>query len=130
MVDSKLGPGGRFIRLIESERNWLAKVAGSGVFGLCIAARVVWRYGNAFSISQQLFMLFGIPVGLMLCVCPLVRADIVRHRMRAGGVVGPFSRLLFGAGIWSFLIWVVVVLLIGFPLAIWLGNMTAQRPAG
>ena len=57
-------------------------------------------------------------------------ADVTRRRLHAGERVSVFSRVLFGAGIWSLLLWIIGLLVIGFPLAIWLGNMTWDRPAG
>jgi len=66
----------------------------------------------------------------MLGAGVLLRADAVRHQLRAGSRVGLFSLALFGAGIWSLLIWLVLALLIGFPIAIWIGSMTADRSAG
>ena len=73
-------------------------------------------------VAMPLFYLVG---GVFLST-----ADTVRGRLRAGEPVGVTLRLLFGAGIWSLLIWLILFLLVGFCLAIWVGNMTWNRPAG
>ena len=131
MVDPKFNsPGNRFDRLFKSERSWLVKVGGAGVFGLIVAGRIVRQHWNDSPISARVSTLVAVPLFVMLLAGALVRADAVRRQMRTGGRIGPFSRFLFGAGIWSLLIWVFVALLIGFPLAIWLGSMTSERPAG
>jgi hypothetical protein len=130
MRDPKTGLSGHFDRLFKSERSWLVKLAGASVFGLATAGQIVWWNRNGFSISAKLYTLAAVPVLVMLGAGALLRADAVRRQLRAGNRIGPFSRLIFGAGIWSLLIWVVLALFIGFPVAIWIGAMTSDRPAG
>lgn len=54
----------------------------------------------------------------------------VYSSLHAGQQVGAVLRLLFGAGVWSVIVWFLVLLVVGFPVAIGLGNMTWTRPAG
>jgi hypothetical protein len=77
--------------------------------------------------------LIGVPAIMTTAGIFLATADAIRrpsHAGRAGAPVPVPLRVLFGAGIWSLLFWVIVVLIVGFPLAIWLGKMTWTRPAG
>jgi hypothetical protein len=60
----------------------------------------------------------------------LAVAETVRRQVYAGERVGFLLRLLFAAGIWSILLWTIVFLMVGFPVAIWVGNMTWTRPPG
>ena len=122
---------GNFLdRLFRSDRAWLLKILGAGAVGLLIALRVAWWNRQRLALAGQLFTLVLVPVVAMGLAVALMRADSVRRRVRGGEPVGLAARILFGAGVWSLLIWVVAALLIGFPLAIWLGSVTAHRPAG
>ena len=119
-----------FERLFRSDRLPIIKVAGAGLVGLIIAARVVWQQRHRMGPFSTGLTLVIVPFLTMLITIALVRADSVGRELSAGHRVGTFSRILFGAGIWSLLIWIVGLLLVGFPLAIWLGSLTAHRPAG
>lgn len=133
MAGSELNPSrglGAFLdRLIKSERNWL-KILGAGLVGLVVAVRVALHEGNGGPPLQRIFTLIAVPLFSMLAGGILCRADTIRRQVREGKPVGMLSRLFFAAGIWSVLIWMIVTLLVGFPVAIWIGNMTFQRPAG
>jgi len=121
------GPYDRFFR---SDRGWLLKTAGAGALGLAIAARTAWEMRLRASLAEQIAVLVTIPTFFALAAALLVRADVVWHKLRAGFLPGPVLRLLFGAGIWSVLAWVVLVLFVGLPLAIVVGNLTADHPPG
>jgi hypothetical protein len=111
--------------------HWREKVIGAGLFGLFVAVEiVVWRSRDGASFLEQVVVLIAIPTLIMVAGGALARADFVRRRLRAGKPVGPVSRLFFGAGVWSFLIWIIAMLVIGFPLAIWIGSLTSEMPAG
>ena len=102
----------------------------AGFLGLMIAVRVVWRQGDALPLSARITTLITIPTLVMLAGTVLARADWVRGQARGGQPVGRLSGLFFGAGVWSLMIWGIAALLVGFPLAIWLGSLTSGRPAG
>ncbi len=119
-----------FDRLFKSERWWLLKVAGAGVLGLLMAIRVVWELRNELAPFEMMAYLVVISALVMLMAGAFVRADTIRCRISAGEPVGLVSRVLYGAGIWSLLFWVVGLLIVGFVLAIWLGRMTWDQPAG
>jgi hypothetical protein len=75
--------------------------------------------------------LIGVPAIMTTAGIVLATADVIRREShRAGAPVPVLLRVLFGAGIWSLLLWVIIVLIAGFPLAIWLGTITWNRPAG
>lgn len=123
----------RLDRLFRSESQqtwWLLKIAGAGLVGLAIAIRVALMNRDRLAIAAHVATLVIVPTAAIGCAVALMRADSVRRRLRRGESVGLLSRILFGAGIWSLLIWIVGALLMGFPLAVWLGALTADRPAG
>lgn len=120
---------GNVDRLFRSEKGWLAKVAGAGLAGLWIAVKVAQRVNHP-SPWVKLFCVLVPTSIVMLIAVALIRADTVRCRIRAEEHVGLISYVLFGAGIWSLLFWIVLVLLAGVPLAIVIGNLTAGRPPG
>ena len=68
------------------------------------------------------------PLLIMMGAALLVLADVTRRRVRDGKRTDPLARLLFGAGVWSLVLWTIGALLVGFPLAFWLGSMTAAPP--
>ncbi len=82
------------------------------------------------SAPEMIATLVGVPAIMTLAGLLLATADTIRQQVKAGQPVGIVPRVLFGAGIWSLLFWVIATLLAGFPLAIWLGNMTWERAAG
>jgi hypothetical protein len=118
-----------FDRLFRSDRSWPLKVGGAGLFGY-LAAAVVDLGNEGRRRAIRLGMLIAMPLFAMAAACILIRADVVRRRLRAGHAVGPITRLLFASGVWSLLIWIIGVMLLGFPLAIWIGGLTAEQPAG
>lgn len=123
-------PGTRFInRLFTAELNWIPKLLGAGVVGLAIAIRVVWINWATLTFAATTFTLIIVPALTVLAAGALVRADVVHKRREAGLPIGPITRLFFGSGIWSLLIWIFAFLLVGFPLAIWIGSLTSGVPA-
>ncbi|MHB8956268.1 MAG: hypothetical protein ACYC4U_25065 [Pirellulaceae bacterium] len=114
-----------------STRSWWLKILGAGAVGVVISCRAfIGQRWNDATPFQRIGMFVATPLVAMVIAGVLLRADLARRRLRAGEPVSWITRLFFGYGIWSLLIWVVVLLLVGFPLAIILGNLTADRPAG
>jgi hypothetical protein len=115
--------------LFSSDRYWGWKVVGAGLFGLTSALISVVSTGpdknNRLWGPVAVAKVIAIPLITMLLVCALVRADFVRRRLAANERVGVISRALFGAGIWSLFTWIAVILIVGFPLAIWFGYLTS-----
>ena len=116
-------------RVFKSERSRLLKVAAAALIGLYIAFQVVAEHRN-LPWGERVCLLVVLPAFFLAAASVLVRADVVRRRLRAGYAVGRVSRLLFASGVRSLLIWTIGVLLLGFPLAIWIGTLTAEQPAG
>ena len=114
-----------FNRLFSAELKWLPKLLGAGAVGLAIALTVLWKSPTTFDFVAKVAILIIVPAFSMLAAGALIRADIVQKRLESGGSIGPLSRLFFGLGIWSLLIWIFAALLVGFPLAIWLGSVTS-----
>jgi hypothetical protein len=120
----------QFETLLRGDSHWPAKILAAGDVGLTIAAAALiamWFEGKAaLSFLEVVATLFMMPTLFMLAASILARADVVRSRVRTGAPVGRFSRLFFAAGAWSVLAWVVaVLLLVGFPLAVWVGSLAA-----
>jgi hypothetical protein len=115
-------------QLFRSDRGWLPKLLAAGAFGIAIAALIVWKNHDTFSLTAQLVTLIAVPLTVIVGAAALLQADKVRRRLKTGRRVGVISRIAFGAGVWSFLIWIIIALLIGFPTAIWLGTMTSGVP--
>jgi hypothetical protein len=111
-------------------KHWPEKIVAAGFLGIMMALRILWRKGDTFPPPIQITILTTVPAFFISAACVLARSDWVRGHVRAGEPVGRLSRVFFAAGIWSLLIWIVAVLLVGFPLAIWLGSLTSGRPAG
>lgn len=120
----------RLDQWFHAEAAWPWKMVGAAVVGLVLAVRVAWLNRQRFTVAAHIATLLVVPAGAVLCAVALTRADSVRRRVLSGEQVGYLSRILFGAGIWSLLLWVVGLLVTGFPLAVWLGSLTADRPAG
>lgn len=119
-----------FNRLFTSRLSWLPKIIGAGVVGVVIAARVVWIDVPNIPLPGKILALVITATLTMAGAGLLIRADVVRKRVEDGQTVGFISRLLFASGIWSGLIWIVLAMLIGFPLAIWIGSLTSNMPRG
>ena len=119
-----------FVKLFEQDPRWLVRVLGAAGFGFALALYVVLRDMATIFAEFVVATLIGVPAFMTAAGLLLATADTTRKRLHAGQQVGAVLRLLFGAGIWSVLVWLVVLLVVGFPLAIWLGNMTWTRPAG
>jgi hypothetical protein len=108
--------------LFKSNRRWPVKVGGAGVFGLVFAGIVLlaMRKDKEMTPAFRVATLIAMPVICMLIAGVLVWSDVIHHRQQRDEHVGPISRLLFGAGIWSWLIWFallgvsIVLLAIGF----------------
>jgi len=119
-----------FVNLFEHDPRWLVRVTAAAGLGIAMALYVVLKERATISVDEVIATLIGIPASMTAAGLLLATADTTRRRLHAGQQVGAVLRLLFGAGIWSMLVWIVAILIVGFPLAIWLGNMTWTRPAG
>ena len=121
---------GYFVKLFEQDPRWIVRVLGAAGFGFAGALYVILRDMATISAEYVVATLIGVPAFMTAAGLLLATADTTRQRLRAGQQVGAVLRLLFGAGVWSVVVWFVLLLIVGFPLAIWLGNMTWTRPAG
>ncbi len=119
-----------FVAWFESSPRWWVKVAGAAGFGLVISVAVAIKARRSLSWEAMIGMMVAFPVFAALGGMLLATADATRSRIQAGQRVGFLSRVLFGAGIWSLLVWVIIFLPVGFVLAILLGTMTSNHPAG
>lgn len=119
-----------FVRLFETHPRWAVRVSAAGALGLVFGVVVIVKGAGRGSVAEMIGLLVAAPAFCTAAGVALATADTVRTRLRAGEPVGILARLLFASGMWSLLIWAVVVLIAGFPLAIWLGNLTWSRPAG
>ena len=119
-----------FVKLFEQNPRWLVRVLAAAGFGFALALYVVLKNMATISAEYVIATLIGVPAFMTAAGLLLATADTVRRQLRAGESVPAVLRLLFGAGIWSVLVWFVVFLIVGFPVAIWLGSMTWTRPAG
>ena len=119
-----------FATLFESNPGWLARVAGAAGFGLLLGVGVVIKTWRSLPWGVVIAMLVAFPLFAAVAGMLLATADATRFRIRANQRVGFFSRVLFGAGIWSLLVWVIIVFPVGFVLAILLGVMTWNHPPG
>ena len=121
---------GYFVKLFEQDPRWIVRVSGAAGFGFALALYVALKEMATISVDQVIATLIGVPAFVTATGLLLATADTTRKRLHAGQQVGAVLRLLFGAGVWSVVVWIIVLLIVGFPLAIWLGNMTWTRPAG
>jgi len=119
-------PQFRHAKHLSQER--LLKIGGAGVFGVVAAIPTAWEAFQAGSLAEALLTLAAMPLLIMMGAALLVLADVTRRRVRDGKRTDPLARLLFGAGVWSLVLWTIGALLVGFPLAFWLGSMTAAPP--
>lgn len=128
MADVKLPRGFRpFDRLFKSDQRWPAKIGGAAVFGLILAVIVLVKLRDDVPRSAWIPTLVALPAILIILVSVFIWADVVRRRLRDGERVGILPRILFGAGIWSLLLWIIALTIAGIPAALWLGSVTAGR---
>jgi hypothetical protein len=119
-----------FNRLFSSEQSWLLKLIGAGIVGAAISARVMWINLPHTPLVSKIVAIVATAALAMAGAGLLIRADAVNKRIHAGDHVGMVSRALFASGIGSILFWIVAALLVGFPLAIWIGSLTSAMPRG
>ncbi len=119
-----------FATLFESNPVWLVRVTGAAGFGLVISVAVVIKAWRSLPWGAMIATLVAFPLFAAVAGMLLATADATRCRIRAGQRVRVLSRVLFGAGIWSLLVWVIIVFPVGFVLAILLGAMTWNNPPG
>lgn len=118
------------VRRFESDSRWAMRVAAAGGCGLLLAICCAWRMRNDVSLRVITTILLACPLFYLTAGAFLATADTIRQRLHTGKPVGLILRILFGSGIWSVLVWLIILLIVGFPLAIWIGSMTYTRPAG
>jgi hypothetical protein len=116
--------------LFEHAPRWLVRAAAAAGLGIAMALYVVLKERAAISVDQMIATLVGVPAFMTTAGLLRATADTTRQRLHAGQQVGAVLRLLFGAGVWSVVVWCVVLPIVGFPLVIWPGNMTWARSAG
>lgn len=119
-----------FVTLFESDPRWWVRVAGAAGLGLALDVVFVIKAWGSLPSRAMIVALVGFPASMAVAGVLLATADATRWRIRAGQRVGILSRVLFGAGIWSLLVWAIVIIPVGTALAILLGSMTWNRPAG
>ncbi len=112
-----------FVRVFETDRRWLLRMLAAGGYGLLIAIAAVWQGQAKFDPAAMISVLIALPALFVLAGLFLATKDVVRQRLQKGESVGRLSRLLFGRGAWSLILWIVIVLTLGFPLAIFLGSI-------
>lgn len=121
-------------RIFASDGRWAAEVVAAGVLGFllggCRFVRLWLRDLQAAIGPVPIGIVIAFSLFVVLAVLVLATADLIRRRLRAGESVGIVARILFGAGLGSVLVWVILTVLVGFPLAIWVGNLTWTHPAG
>jgi hypothetical protein len=96
----------------------------AGGFGLAIAAVIVWL--AELSSDEIIAVLTLLPAFFLLAGCLLATIDIVRTRIKSGEEVGWLLRVFFGRML-SVWLWFVVLLIVGFPLAVFIGSLTWKR---
>jgi hypothetical protein len=112
--------------LFRSDRHPLAKILAAGGLGLVMSVGILFEIEGLTALAWCGYaaVLGG---GFAFVAALLLMADRTQRRQKSGERVGLIARILFGAGIWSLLIWIVIALALGFPLAVWVGNKTWQR---
>jgi hypothetical protein len=114
----------RLVETFETDPRWLWRALAAGVFGLVVAAEAVWQSGEDVTTVEGMAMIFGFSVFSLAGGCLLAIKDIVRGRMKSRQKVGYVSQILFGLQWRSLMLWFVLLLVIGFPLAALIGNLT------
>jgi hypothetical protein len=113
-------------KVFRSDKHPVAKIlvaAGLGLMlSLVLALKVKGMTAMQWCISTVVICgTFSSIATLFLLV------DRTQRRIKNGERVGLIARVLFGAGMASALIWVLIAIGIGFPLAIWLGGRNPGR---
>jgi hypothetical protein len=83
--------------------------------------------GAEFSPGEAVATLICAPACCLIAGVFLATKDAIDWRLRAGRSVGKVLRAAFGMHVWSLLFWFVSLLLIGFPFAVCLGNLTWRK---
>ncbi len=114
----------------ESNHGAGVKVAAAAGLGLVIGIIAIVKAPKGLPTGAMLGFLVAFPAFAAAAAMMLVTADATRQRIRRGQPVGIFSRVFFGGGIWSLLVWLLILFPVGFVFAILLGNLTSGLPAG
>lgn len=116
----------RFVKTFESDPRWLWRVLAAGALGLVLALETVWQGRAKLGPGVVIALLISLPAFFLAGGCLLATMDSVRQRIRSDRSIGRFARVFFGRW-WSLLLWFILLLLIGFPLAVFVGNLTWRR---
>ena len=116
----------RFVRIFETDSRWLCRALAAGACGLTIAAAVVLEEGAKLRRVEIIVTVTMLPAFFLLAGCLLATIDSVRRRIQAGAEVGWLTRVFFGS-LFSVCLWFAILLAVGFPIAVFLGNLTWNR---
>ena len=113
---------GHFVRIFETDSRWRRRVLAAGACGLVVAGAIVFQEGARLRRAETIAVLSMLPVFFLLAGCLLATVDSVRSRIRSGAKVGLLSQVFFGSlsSVW---LWFVLLLIIGFALAVFIGSL-------
>jgi hypothetical protein len=112
-----------FVRIFESNPKWRWRVLAAGGCGLVIALLSVLSKPALFGVAGAIATVVGLTGFFLLAGCLLATMDYVQWQIQTGQKVGRVQRVLFGMGLFSVFVWAFAALVIGFPLAVWLGAL-------
>jgi hypothetical protein len=121
---------GFFVRIFESDPRWWRRALAPAGCGLIIAVGATWQLRAKIVWGEAIAILFMLPGFFLAAGCLLATMDNVQQRIRSGQAVSRLSRMLFGMHEVSVVIWFILLLIVGFPLAFWIGNLTWRQHAG
>jgi peptidoglycan/LPS O-acetylase OafA/YrhL len=114
---------GTFVTLFESDQRWLVRAISAGACGLIISIGAVWQLRGQISFWELVATFLAVPLFFLMGGGLLATKDSVIERLHSGQNVGRVSYALFAMGMWSLLIWFILVLIVGFPIMVLLGNL-------
>jgi hypothetical protein len=117
---------GFFVRIFENDPRWCRRVLAAGGCGLLIAGAVVLKEFAKLQAGEMIAVLTMLPAFFLLAGCLLATMDSVRTRIESGAQVSWPLRAFFGSLLSAWL-WVAAVLIVGFPLAVFVGSLTWKR---
>ena len=117
---------GFFVRTFETDSRWCLRVLAAGACGFVIACGVVLKDFAKLEAGEMIAVLTVLPGFFLLAGCLLATMDSVRKRIESGAQVSWLLRAFFGSLLSAWL-WVAVILIVGFPLAAFIGNLTWKR---
>ncbi len=117
---------GHLVRIFETDSRWLRRVLAAGACGLAIAGVVVLQENAKLRRDEIIGVLTVLPAFFLLAGCLLATMDSVRTRIQSGAKVSVLSRVFFGS-LLSVWLWFAILLIAGFPIAVFIGNLTWER---